>query len=75
MIDGRRIEFTQESFDALCSELGPVPIARAVAASAAVPGVFSPVNLADYSDTGQCPGHDAPQRDGHGKPHKRRQRA
>lgn len=62
MIDGRRIEFTQESFDALCSELGPVPIARAVAASAAVPGVFSPVNLADYSDTGQCPGHDAPQR-------------
>lgn len=62
MIDGRRIEFSQESFDALCSDLGPVPIARAVAASAAVPGLFSPVNLADYSDTGQCPGHDTPQR-------------
>jgi len=62
MIDGRRVEFSQEGFDALCSELGPVPIARAVAASAAVPGVFSPVNVADYSDTGQCPGHETPQR-------------
>lgn len=62
MIDGRRIEFSQEGFDTLCSELGPVPLARAVAASAAVPGVFSPVNLADYSDTGQCPGHETPQR-------------
>lgn len=62
MVDGRRIEFSQEGFDALCSDLGPVPIARAIAASAAVPGVFSPVNVADYSDTGQCPGHETPQR-------------
>jgi NTE family protein len=62
MIDGKRVEFTQDSFDDLCSELGPVPIARAVAASAAVPGVFSPVNVADYSDYGQCPGDPEPRR-------------
>jgi NTE family protein len=62
MIDGKRVEFTQDSFDDLCSELGPVPIARAVAASAAVPGVFSPVNVADYSDYGQCPGDEKPRR-------------
>ena len=62
MIDGKRIEFTQESFDDLCSDLGPVPIARAVAASAAVPGVFSPVNVADYGDYGQCPGDAEPRR-------------
>lgn len=62
MLDGRRIEFTQENFDDLCSDLGPVPVARAVAASAAVPGIFSPVNVADYSDTGQCPGAIEPRR-------------
>jgi NTE family protein len=62
MLDGRRVEFTQGSFDDLCSDLGPVPVARAVAASAAVPGIFSPVNVADYSDTGQCPGATEPRR-------------
>lgn len=62
MLDGRRVEFTQENFDDLCSDLGPVPVARAVAASAAVPGIFSPVNVADYSDTGQCPGATEPRR-------------
>jgi NTE family protein len=62
MLDGRRIEFTQDGFDDLCSDLGPVPLARAVAASAAVPGVFSPINIADYSDTGQCPGDHEPRR-------------
>lgn len=62
MIEGRRVEFTQEGFDLLCSALDPVPISRAVAASAAVPGVFSPLNVADYSDTGQCPDTGTPQR-------------
>ena len=62
MLDGHRVEFTQDGFDDLCSDLGPVPLARAVAASAAVPGVFSPINIADYSDTGQCPGDHAPRR-------------
>lgn len=62
MLDGRRVEFTQDGFDDLCSDLGPVPLARAVAASAAVPGVFSPINIADYSDTGQCPGDREPRR-------------
>lgn len=62
MIEGRRVEFTQDGFDLLCSALDPVPIARAVAASAAVPGVFSPLNVADYSDTGQCPDTGTPRR-------------
>jgi NTE family protein len=62
MIEGRRVEFTQEGFDLLCSALDPVPISRAVAASAAVPGVFSPLNVADYSDTGQCPDTGTPLR-------------
>ncbi|GAA4803703.1 patatin-like phospholipase family protein [Lysobacter hankyongensis] len=62
MLDGRRVEFTQENFDDLCSDLAPVPVARAVAASAAVPGIFSPVNVADYSDTGQCPDSVEPRR-------------
>jgi NTE family protein len=62
MIEGRRLEFTQDGFDLLCSALDPVPISRAVAASAAVPGVFSPLNVADYSDTGQCTDTGIPQR-------------
>jgi NTE family protein len=62
MIEGRRVEFTQEGFDLFCSALDPVPVARAVAASAAVPGVFSPINVADYSDTGQCPDTGTPLR-------------
>ena len=37
--------FTQETFSALCSDLQQVKIADAVAASAAVPVVFSPVIL------------------------------
>ena len=49
MLTGKRVEFTQDGFDQLCSRLDGVPIARAVAASAAVPGVFSPINVADYS--------------------------
>jgi NTE family protein len=52
MLSGQRVEFTQEGFDGLCSDLSPVPLARAVAASSAVPGIFSPINVADYS--GDC---------------------
>ncbi len=52
MLTGKRVEFTQDGFDQLCSRLDSVPIARAVAASAAVPGIFSPINVADYS--GDC---------------------
>lgn len=49
---GTRFEFTQEQFDLLCSDLASFPLARAVAASSAVPLLFSPLTLRNYS--GQC---------------------
>lgn len=49
---GTRFEFTQDQFDLLCSDLSAFPIARAVAASSAVPILFSPMTLRNYS--GQC---------------------
>lgn len=55
MIRGTRVSFTQESFDLVCSDLSPFPVARAVAASSAVPGVLSPITLRNY--TGQCDYH------------------
>ncbi|HEX6692005.1 MAG TPA: patatin-like phospholipase family protein, partial [Burkholderiales bacterium] len=49
---GARFEFTQDSFDLLCSDLDKLPIARAVAASSALPVVLSPVTLWNYA--GRC---------------------
>lgn len=49
---GTRFEFTQDQFDLLCSDLSVFPVARAVAASSAVPILFSPMTLRNYS--GQC---------------------
>jgi len=40
--------FTPETFDALCSDLSQLPISEAVAASAAVPLVFSPIVLKSH---------------------------
>jgi hypothetical protein len=45
---GRRFEFTQEQFDFLYSDLASVPLARAVAASAAFPVFLSPVAFENY---------------------------
>lgn len=45
-----RFEFTQNQFDLLCSDLGPYKVSRAVAASSAVPVVFSPITLSNYAD-------------------------
>ncbi|WP_417069882.1 patatin-like phospholipase family protein [Niveibacterium terrae] len=45
-----RFEFTQDQFDLLCSDLGPYKVSRAVAASSAVPVVFSPITLSNYAD-------------------------
>jgi NTE family protein len=45
MINGNRFEFVQEQFDFLCSDLGGVKLARAVAASSAVPLLLSPVTF------------------------------
>lgn len=44
---GRRFEFTQDQFDGLGSSLGQVPLARAVAASAAFPVLLTPVAFRD----------------------------
>jgi NTE family protein len=49
MHTGQRFEFTQDSFDQLCSDLGSLPLARAVAASSAAPIVLSPVTLWNYA--------------------------
>lgn len=54
---GTRFEFTQAQFDLLCSDLSSFPLARAVAASSAVPIVFSPLTLRNYA--GRC-GYAAP---------------
>lgn len=42
--------FSQETFDALCSNLANLPVSEAVAASAAFPLVFSPVVLESHQD-------------------------
>lgn len=49
---GRRLDFTQEYFDVMCLNLSDLPIARAVAASSAVPLVFSPITL--NNNGGNC---------------------
>ncbi|WP_439287151.1 patatin-like phospholipase family protein [Lonepinella sp. BR2357] len=49
---GRRLDFTQEQFDTMCLDLAKLPLARAVAASSAVPLVFSPLTL--NNNGGNC---------------------
>jgi NTE family protein len=48
---GSRFSFYQDDFDLLCSDLGPVHLARAAATSSAVPIVLSPVTLSNYGGT------------------------
>ncbi|MHC1741538.1 MAG: patatin-like phospholipase family protein [Syntrophobacteraceae bacterium] len=52
MIHGTRISFHQDAFDAICSDLSNFPVARACAASSAVPIVLSPITLRNYA--GSC---------------------
>lgn len=59
---GSRFEFTQPFFDLLCSDLDKLPIARAVAASSAMPLVFSPVTLWNYAGTCGLPPRVQPAR-------------
>lgn len=47
---GSNFAFTQNQFDLLCSDLMQMPVARAVAASAGVPILFSPITLANHAD-------------------------
>jgi NTE family protein len=49
---GSRFEFTQTQFDLFNSDLGDFPVARAVAASSAVPGLFGTVTLLNQSTKG-----------------------
>lgn len=55
MITGTRVAFTQENFDAICSDLSRFPVARAAAASSAVPVVLNPITLRNYA--GHCDFH------------------
>lgn len=43
-----RFEFVQSQFDLICSDLGPVPVGRAVTASSAVHGIFAPIKLRNH---------------------------
>ena len=55
MVHGTRFSFNQDTFDAICSDLLSFPVARACAASSAVPIVLSPVTLRNYA--GSCGYH------------------
>jgi NTE family protein len=55
MIRGTRVSFIQENFDPICSDLSRFPVARAAAASSAVPVVLSPITLRNYA--GRCDYH------------------
>ena len=48
---GTRIGFTQDAFDLICSDLSHYPVARAAAASSAVPMALTPITLRNYAGT------------------------
>ncbi|MDE2085607.1 MAG: patatin-like phospholipase family protein [Xanthomonadaceae bacterium] len=55
--DATTFSFIQQQFDFLCSDLSTYPVANAVMASAAVPGLFAPIALRNYPD---CPQRHQP---------------
>lgn len=57
MVQGTRFSFNQDTFDVICSDLPSFPVARACAASSAVPIVLSPITLRNYA--GSC-GYEMP---------------
>jgi len=59
MTHGTRIGFTQDTFDLICSDLSQYPVARAAAASSAVPMALTPITLRNYAGT--C-GYKMPER-------------
>ncbi len=52
MTYGIRVQFTQDMFDVICSDLTHFPVARAVAASSAVPILLTPITVRSYA--GSC---------------------
>lgn len=52
MVYGTRLAFTQDAFDVICSDLNTFPVARACAASSAVPILLTPITLKNYA--GSC---------------------
>jgi NTE family protein len=51
MTYGIRVGFTQDVFDVICSDVMKFPVARAAAASSAVPLLLTPVTLRNYAGT------------------------
>src|SRR6266849_1723731 len=60
MASGEVFAFTPARFDDICSDLDKEPISAGVAASSAVPIVFSPVAFRNFSAT-RCPDRPTPQ--------------
>jgi len=48
---GTRVDFSQDQFDVICADLSAFPLARAAAASSAVPVLLSPVTLDNRGST------------------------
>ena len=48
---GGQFLFIQDQMDLICSDLSELPIARAVAASSAFPGLLTPLTLENYAGT------------------------
>jgi len=55
MVHGTRFSFNQNMFDVICADLSTFPVARACAASSAVPLLLSPITVRNYA--GQCGYH------------------
>jgi len=51
MTHGTRVGFNQDAFDLICSDLSRLPVARAAAASSAVPMLLSPITMRNYAGT------------------------
>jgi NTE family protein len=51
LASGSRLIFNRQNFDILCSDLGSFRLARAAAASSAVPVVLSPLTINNYGGT------------------------
>jgi NTE family protein len=52
MTTGAQFPFIQDQFDLMCSDLAGLPVARAVAASSAFPGLLTPLSFRNYA--GSC---------------------